>query len=76
MQYILCPRCKFKVPLTRHMCTTCGFVLTVPAGQRAVNDQLGANPKVQKGGFWQKFFGLEAPSDDHKEPGQEEPALS
>ena len=75
MQYILCPRCKFKVPLTRHMCTTCGFGLAAPPSKLSVNDQLGVSPKSQKGGFWQKFFGLEVPSEEQQEPAQEEPAL-
>lgn len=75
MPYIICPRCRFRVPQNKHMCTTCGFVIPSPETTRAVTDTLGPQPKTQRSGFWRKFLGLEQPDDDHKEPGAEEPAL-
>ena len=42
---------------------------------RAVNDGLDSSSKLQTGGFWHKFFGLDAPGPDRQEPGHDEPAL-
>lgn len=75
MHYMLCPRCKFRVALNKHMCSTCGYVVPPPSSVRAVSDELGPMPKAQKGGFWAKFFGLEPQVDEHTEPPHEEPAL-
>ena len=76
MQYILCPRCKFKIAVNRHICNTCGFDLAELRARAAVNDGLGSKTKAQKNGFWQKFLGIEPPPEDTKDPGKEEPALS
>lgn len=75
MQYILCPRCKFKIQVNRHVCNTCGFDLAELRAKAAVNDELGSKTKVQKAGFWHKFFGIQPPPEEQKDPGHEEPAL-
>lgn len=56
MQYILCPRCKFRVPLQKHICTTCGYVVPSLTPAKAVTDELGS--KAQKNGFWRQVLGL------------------
>lgn len=74
MQYILCTRCKFRVPLNKHVCTTCGFTIPSLHAPKAVSDELG--PKVQKNTFWRTFLGLNEPVEEKpSEPAAEEPAL-
>lgn len=75
MQYILCPRCKFRVPHTKHICGTCGYVIASAPGTKKDAADYSAVAKPQSGGFWARFFGLETQQDEHKEPGHEEPAL-
>jgi hypothetical protein len=75
MQYILCSRCKFRVPLNKHVCTTCGLTIPPLHAPKAVPDELG--PKVQKNTFWRTFLGLSAPVEEKPgEPAAEEPAMS
>lgn len=31
MQYILCPRCQFKMPANKHICQTCGMKIPTTA---------------------------------------------
>lgn len=57
------------------MCTTCGYMIPTAQSAHGVTDGLGPHPKTQRSGFWRKFFGLDEPPEEHKEPGQEEPAL-
>lgn len=75
MQYLLCPRCKFRVPANRHLCTTCGN--RIPDPPRAVNsDRLGSGgEKLQKIGFWQQFLGITSPEQERKEAGHDGAAL-
>jgi hypothetical protein len=74
MQYVLCSKCKFRVPLNKHICATCGNTMpSMQAIKNAVKADVAAS-KSQKTGFWATFFGL-APQQDSKEPATEEPAL-
>lgn len=76
MHYILCPRCHFRVALNKHLCSTCGYNLSTANNARGVNEELGQGAKAKRGdNFWAKFFGLEPPDDDRKDPTKEEPAL-
>jgi hypothetical protein len=75
MQYVLCSQCKFRVPLNKHICATCGHTMpSLQAIKSAVKADEAAS-KSQKIGFWQQFFGLGTPQQDTKEPAKEEPAL-
>ena len=75
MQYVLCSKCKFRVPLNKHLCATCGTAMpSLQAIKNAVKADEAAS-KSQKFGFWQQFFGVGQPERDNKEPQTEEPAL-
>jgi hypothetical protein len=76
MQYVLCPRCRFRVPMNKHICTTCGF--EVPSSRGPQNQEKAPEKKeARTGSFWQQFFGLPSPVEEHQnDQGQEEPALS
>jgi hypothetical protein len=71
MQYILCPRCQFKVPATKHMCQTCGYNLpSVAATGGGTSPERGklSNP-------FAKMLGMNN-SSKQQETTQEKPALS
>ncbi len=80
MQYLLCPRCKFRVAANRHMCATCGYSMPLAANprvsdtRRETSDTDGSG--TQKGSFWRTFLGLEPPIDDKSEKSQEEATVS
>ncbi len=75
MQYILCPRCSFKVPLKKHLCITCGYVL--PKVSPAVNDEPAA--KAQRSKLWQMIGNIvretEPSNRPEPVPTHEEPVL-
>ncbi len=73
MQYVLCPRCKFKVPANKHLCSTCGYVMPVyPGGaELAGRSTVVISPTQTKPqGFWATLFGVaeqEQPKDDSQD---------
>lgn len=76
MQYLLCPRCKFRVPVNRHLCTTCGKKMPSLNPPRAVNtDALSESAKPGKSSFWQQFLGIAAPDQERPEAGHDGAAL-
>lgn len=73
MQYILCPRCQFKVPANKHMCQTCGYALP-----SASNASTGGGSNLERGKLsnpFAKMLGLNN-SAKQQETTQEKPALS
>lgn len=68
MHYLLCPRCQFKMPARKHMCSTCGYEL--PVEEKAPE---ASNQSTSKGSVWAKFLGY---GEKRTEQGQEKPALS
>lgn len=76
MQYLLCPRCKFRVPSNRQLCSTCGNKIAAVNAPRAVNsDQLASTDVAQKQGFWHQWLGLAGTEQEHKDSGHDGPAL-
>ena len=70
MQYVLCPRCQFKVPVNKHLCSTCGFVMPVvhPGEQTSGRSTVVISPNKQ--GFWATLFGVQEPASEDNEPDQ------
>jgi hypothetical protein len=55
------------------MCATCGFLMPVNqysakpstnSGNTNSGQKSASANKVQKGGFWKQFFGIESPDDN------------
>ncbi len=77
MQYLVCPRCHFRAPFNKHICTTCGynFPPVANAKQTGKAPQAAAG-KAQQNSWWQQFLGLNNTTEESpKEPAAEEPAL-
>lgn len=53
MQYLLCPRCQFKMPANKHICQTCGF--KIPSVAPASDASKGADNKAR---VFSKLFGF------------------
>lgn len=69
MQYVLCSKCRFRVPLNKHICATCGTKMpSLQAIKKATDADVAS--KSQKSSFWAQFFGL-APQPEKQEPAQE-----
>ncbi|GEM_PF-456526 len=76
MQYVICPRCKFKVPLHRHLCTTCGYKLpSLEDARKASGAAQTGNGRAARAGLWQQFLGLAGAEAKHPEPKHEGTAL-
>ncbi len=75
MQYLLCPRCQFKVQVTRHLCATCGYKIPSTNPPKAINSaELVSGQSLQKSSLWQ-VLGLVPHAKGAKEAGRDEPAL-
>ncbi len=66
MQYVLCPRCKFKVPVNKHLCSTCGYVMPVYQGASDTRSTVVISPEKQQG-FWATLFGVAEESKDESQ---------
>ena len=56
MQYILCPRCQFRVAENKKVCTTCGFNFATLKQAQSAEESTTA-PKT-KTALWSKVLGL------------------
>lgn len=55
MQYLLCPRCQFKIPANEHICQTCG--LKIPSvSEVKTSDKAGEG--ATKARSFSKLFGF------------------
>lgn len=73
MQYFLCPRCQFRIPGNKHICSTCGYVIPSASSTRGVTQESKDQPaKTSKTAFWSKFLGLGTP----EKPSESQEALS
>ena len=71
MHYYLCPRCKFRVAINKHVCPTCGY--SFPSSKSG-KDGGESETKSAKGGFFSKLF-HSSESAEQKESAKENPAL-
>lgn len=55
MQYLLCPRCQFKIPANKHICQTCGF--KIPS-QSDVKNGAKSVEGTTKARSFSKLFGF------------------
>lgn len=77
MQYLLCPRCQFRVALNRHICGTCGLAMPSLKQLQGEAEIIAQASQAKKGKLWSSFFGLtpRGSSIPNSEHGHEEPAL-
>ena len=78
MQYILCPRCQFRVALNRHLCGTCGLEMPSLKQLQSNAKNCAHESQVKKSKFWNTLLGLSSskPVPSGAEHGHEEPALT
>lgn len=67
MQYLLCPRCQFKIPANKHICQTCGF--KIPS-QSEIKNGAKSEDGSTKARTFSKLFGFNN-SAKNKETQQE-----
>lgn len=68
MQYVLCPRCKFKVPANKHLCSTCGYVMPVFQSSDVVSRSTVIISPGKQQGFWATLFGVgEQPKEEEQQ---------
>ena len=67
MQYYLCPRCQFRVPAKKNVCTTCGFDITPLKNAQPDQQTDKSRPTI-----WSRLVGG---GKQKEQPSQEKPAL-
>lgn len=75
MLYYLCPRCKFRVAASAHLCKICGYVAPAVSSTRDGKDDNIGRKETSKVKSWARFLGLDSASAEPKETGKEKPAL-
>lgn len=77
MLYQICPRCKFRVALNKHICSTCGAA--VPCKKELEEAALQKEQEMQAArgqkGFWKSLFSPAQARAEKSEPIHEERAL-
>ena len=71
MQYILCPRCQFRVPANKHLCQTCGNKM--PSGASTNGGTVSERGKLSNP--FAKMLGMNNTAKQ-QDSTQEKPALS
>lgn len=75
MNFYLCPRCQFRIPSTKYMCSTCGLKITaVHENKEAVEE----SPVVitVKNSLFNKIFHFGRGREKSVDTNAEKPALS
>jgi predicted amidophosphoribosyltransferase len=75
MNFYLCPRCQFRIPSNKYLCSTCGLKIT-PVHE--THDAIQESPDViaVKSTFLNKLFNLGRHHNKVVETTAEKPALS